>query len=285
MPSSPSNKPGALFVVATPIGNREDITLRAVRILGEVDIVAAEDTRHAGRFLSYHSIKANLVSYHEHNEKERTPGLIKRLHSGSSVALVSNAGTPLVSDPGYTLIKSAIDNDIPVIPVPGVSAAIAALSVAGLPTDSFVFVGFPPRKKQKRLSQLKHLANEEKTLVFYESPRRILTLLDEMLSIMGDRYGVLSREITKLHEEFIRGSLSEILHTLQERPSVKGECTLLVTGFQKEAVAVESIRKEIKKELEAPGSRLSDIAKKIAKKYGLSKKTVYDEPLKIKRDA
>lgn len=285
MPSNTSNKPGTLYVVATPIGNREDITLRAVRILGEVDIVAAEDTRHTGRFLSYHSIKANLVSYHEHNEKERTSSLIKRLHSGSSVALVSNAGTPSVSDPGYTLIKCAIDNGIPVIPVPGVSAAIAALSVAGLPTDSFVFVGFPPRKKQKRLSQLKRLANEEKTLVFYESPRRILTLLDEMISIMGDRYGVLSREMTKLHEEFIRGSLTEILHALKERPSVKGECTLLVTGFQEEAVAVESIRKEIKKELETPGSRLSDIAKIIAKKYGLSKKTVYDEALKLKRKA
>ncbi|MFC1516317.1 16S rRNA (cytidine(1402)-2'-O)-methyltransferase [Thermodesulfobacteriota bacterium] len=277
--------PAALYIVATPIGNREDITLRAIKILNEVDIVAAEDTRHTGRFLKYHNIKTSLVSYHEHNEAERTPGLIKQLRSGASIALVSKAGTPSVSDPGYTLIRSAIDNDIPIIPIPGASAAIAALSVAGLPTDAFVFVGFPARKKQKRLAQLKRLANEEKTIVFYQSPRRILTLLDEMISIMGDRYGVLSREMTKLHEEFIRGALTEIRRTLKERPSVKGECTLLVAGFQEEAVAVETLRKEIKKKLEIPGSRLSDIAKEVAKKHGLSKKMVYDEALKIKRKA
>ncbi|MBW1841402.1 MAG: 16S rRNA (cytidine(1402)-2'-O)-methyltransferase [Deltaproteobacteria bacterium] len=280
-----SSKPGALFVVATPIGNREDITLRALKILGDVDVVAAEDTRHTGRFLAYHNIKTKLISYHDHNEAERTPGLIKQLCAGASIALVSNAGTPSVSDPGYHLIHSAINSDIPIVPVPGVSAAITALSVAGLPTDAFVFVGFPAKKKQKRLTQLKRMANEEKTIVFYESPRRILTLLDEMISIMGDRYGVLSREMTKLHEEFIRGSLSEILHALKERPSVKGECTLLVAGFQEKAASVETIRKELKKELETPGSRLSDIAKEIAKKHGLSKKIVYDEALKIKRKA
>jgi 16S rRNA (cytidine1402-2'-O)-methyltransferase len=283
LPSNPDIQPGALYIVATPIGNREDITLRAIKILGGVDIVAAEDTRHTGRFLAYHNIRANLVSYHEHNEAERTPGLIRRLRSGASVALVSNAGTPSVSDPGYPLIKSAIESDIPVIPVPGVSAAVTALSVAGLPTDSFVFVGFPARKKQKRLAQLERLADEERTIVFYESPRRILTLLEEIVTIMGDRYGVLSREMTKLHEEFIRDFLSAILHTLKGRPSVKGECTLLVSGSQGEkSINMEIIRNELKEELEKPGGSLSDITKKVAKKHGLPKKAVYEEALKLK---
>jgi 16S rRNA (cytidine1402-2'-O)-methyltransferase len=286
LPSTSSNDPGILYVVSTPIGNMEDITLRAIRTLGEVDIVAAEDTRHTGRFLAHHNIKSDLVSYHEHNEAERTTGLIKRLKAGSSVALVSSAGTPSVSDPGYRLINTAIESGITVTPVPGVSAAIAALSVSGLPTDSFVFVGFPAKRKQKRLSQLKQLAKEKRTMVFYESPRRILTFIEEIVEIMGDRFGVLSREMTKLHEEFIRDFLSEILGNLRKRPSVKGECTLLVAGCQEEsAIAIETIRSEIHKCLERKESSLSDIVKKIAIKYGLSKNRIYDEALKIKRDA
>jgi len=283
LPSKPSSKTGALYVVATPIGNMEDVTLRAIRILGEVDIVAAEDTRHTGRFLAYHGIKNNLVSYHEHNEAKRTPSLIKRLKGGLSVALVSNAGTPSVSDPGYYLIKSAIESDIAVIPIPGVSAAITALSVAGLPTDSFVFVGFPERKKKRRLMQLKRLAREERTIVFYESPRRVLTFLEDIIHVMGDRYGVLSREMTKLHEEFVRDFLSEILRGLKERPAVKGECTLLVTGCKAESTAMETITNEIQKGLETTENRLSDIVKEVAKKYDLPKRKVYDEALKLKR--
>ena len=200
-------KTGKLYVVATPIGNKDDITLRALRVLGEVDFVAAEDTRHTGRFLAHHKIKSRLISYHEHNEAERTPDLIKKLMDGSSIAVVSNAGTPSVSDPGYRLVKTAIDSGIMVIPIPGVSATITALSAAGLPIDSFIFMGFPARKKGKRLKQLSGLANENKTIVFYESPRRILNLIEEIIIIMGDRYGVLSREMTKLHEEFLRGNL------------------------------------------------------------------------------
>jgi 16S rRNA (cytidine1402-2'-O)-methyltransferase len=262
----------------------EDITLRAIRVLGEVDIVAAEDTRHTGRFLAYHNIKNDLVSCHEHNEAERTQGLIKRLKGGSSVALVSSAGTPSVSDPGYRLIKTAIDSGITVTPVPGVSAAIAALSVAGLPTDSFVFVGFPAKRKQKRLSQLKQLAKEKRTIVFYESPRRILTFIEDIITIMGDRFAVLSREMTKRHEEFIRDFLSEIISNLRERPSIKGECTLLVAGRQEEtAIAIETIRSEIQECLERKEGSLSDITKKIAIKYGVSKNRIYDEALKLKR--
>lgn len=275
-----------LYVVATPIGNRDDITIRALNILGRVDLVAAENTRHTGRLLAHHNIKGNLISYHEHNEVKRTPELIHRLKTGSSVALVSNAGTPSVSDPGYRLVKEAIANNIKVIPVPGVSAAVTALSAAGLPTDSFIFVGFPAKKKAKRLKQLKELASENRTIIFYESPKRILTFLEEIIDAMGDRYGVLSREMTKLHEEFLRGFLSEIHYILNARPVVKGECTLLVMGCEEiKEVSLETVRNEINSELEKTGSRLSDIARAVAKKYGLPKNKVYDEALKLKRTA
>ena len=275
---------GALYVVATPIGNRDDITIRALNILGQVDLVAAEDTRHTGRLLAHHNIKCRMISFHEHNERERTPDLINRLKAGSSVALVSNAGTPSVSDPGYRLVKEAIDSDIRVIPIPGVSAAITALCVAGMPTDSFVFVGFPAKKKARRLNQLNDLAGEHRTIVFYESPRRISTFLEEIIDIMGDRYGVLAREMTKLHEEFIRGSLSEILSSLNARPAIKGECTLLVTGCEEnKEVSLKTVRTEIIKALEKKENRLSEIAKAVAEKHGLSKNKVYDEALKLKR--
>ncbi len=275
-----------LYVVATPIGNRDDITIRALNILGRVDLVAAENTRHTGRLLAHHNIKGNLISYHEHNEVKRTPELIHRLKTGSSVALVSNAGTPSVSDPGYRLVKEAIANNIKVIPVPGVSAAVTALSAAGLPTSSFIFVGFPAKKKAKRLKQLKELASEIRTIIFYESPKRILTFLEEIIDAMGDRYGVLSREMTKLHEEFLRGFLSEIHYILNARPVVKGECTLLVMGCEEnKEVSLETVRNEINSELEKTGSRLSDIARAVAKKYGLPKNKVYDEALKLKRTA
>ena len=284
MPSnSHIDETGALYVVATPIGNRDDITIRALNILGQVDLVAAEDTRHTGRLLAHHNIKCRMISFHEHNERERTPDLINRLKAGSSVALVSNAGTPSVSDPGYRLVKEAIDSDIRVIPIPGVSAAITALCVAGMPTDSFVFVGFPAKKKARRLNQLNDLAGEHRTIVFYESPRRISTFLEEIIDIMGDRYGVLAREMTKLHEEFIRGLLSEILSSLNARPAIKGECTLLVSGCEEnKEVSLKTVRTEIIKALEKKENRLSEIAKAVAEKHGLSKNKVYDEALKLK---
>ncbi|MBU4344279.1 MAG: 16S rRNA (cytidine(1402)-2'-O)-methyltransferase [Desulfobacteraceae bacterium] len=287
--NSPTNNPeqpgkkGDLYVIATPIGNMDDITLRALNIMGRVDLVAAEDTRHTLRLLSHHNIKRRLISYHEHNERERTKNLLDKLNSGLSVALVSNAGTPTVSDPGYQLIKAAIERDIRVIPIPGVSAAVTAISVSGMPTDSFVFVGFLARKKGKRLEQLRKLAFEQRTIIFYESPRRIQTLLEEIILNMGDRKGVLCREMTKLHEEFVRGNLSKILMSLKKRPSIKGECTLLVAGDEEnEDVSMEKVREEIKKRLASPKGGLSDIAKEIAKKYNLPKNIVYDEGLKIK---
>ncbi len=278
------NKTGDLYVVTTPIGNMEDITLRALKTLGQVDLVAAEDTRHTGRLLAYHDIKNNLISYHEHNEEARTPVLIHRLKTGSSVALVTNAGTPAVSDPGYRLVKAAIANDIRVIPIPGVSAVITAVSAAGLPTDSFIFAGFPARKKSKRIEQLKALAKENRTLIFYESPGRILTLMEEIINVMGDRYCVLCREMTKLHEEFLRGILSEIIDALRERPAVKGECTLLVKGCEENnEVSLDVVRAELIKGLAEHGSKLSEVSKTVAQKYGLPKNKVYEAALKLKR--
>ncbi len=198
---------------------------------------------------------------------------------------MSNAGTPTISDPGYQLIKTALKRSIRVVPIPGVSAAVTALSVSGLPTDSFVFVGFLAKKKGKRLEQLRKLAFEKRTIIFYESPRRIHTLLEEIILNIGDRNGVLGREMTKLHEEFVRGNLSDILNSLKKRSSIKGECTLLVAGYEEnEDVSREKVSKEIKKRLASAKGSLSDIAKETAKKYNLPKNRVYDEALKIKME-
>jgi 16S rRNA (cytidine1402-2'-O)-methyltransferase len=275
---------GKLYVVATPIGNRDDITLRALKILKVVDFVAAEDTRHTGRFLKHHEIKSKLISYHEHNEKERTPVLIERLKAGASVALVSNAGTPALSDPGYHLIKSAIESNIKVTPIPGVSAAIAALSVSGLPTDSFVFIGFPPKKKAKRLKLFDKLATGSRTLIFYESPRRILKLVEEIYSAMGDRPAVLSREMTKLHEEFTRDSLSQMLEQLQQGHEIKGECTLLVGGDKGYPDAsLESLMDELNQGLKKKDTTVSRLSKELARRYGIPKSVVYQKAVKIKK--
>ena len=281
--SSLSKKKGALYIVSTPIGNQEDVTLRALKILQDVDLIAAEDTRKTGKFLSHHGINNRLVSYHEHNEKKRAPELLGKLLGGTSIALVSNAGTPCVSDPGYRLVAAAIAHKISVIPVPGPSAAMAAMSASGLPTDSFVFIGFPPKKKGKRMQLFAELALESRALIFYESPRRILAFLEEIVSHFGDRPAVLAREMTKLHEEFIRGSVSEILENIKIRTEIKGECTLLVAGSEKEATAdLGLVRAEIKAALGNQKESVSQIARTIAKKYGLPKNEIYEMALKIR---
>jgi len=274
---------GILHVVATPIGNRDDITLRALDILQRVDLIAAEDTRKSGRFLAYHRIKNQLISYHEHNEAKRTPQLIEKLLAGTSIALITNAGTPSVSDPGFRLITAAIEHKIVVTPIPGVTAVTAAMSVSGLSTDSFIFVGFASKKKGKRIKFLKTLGAHSESLVFYESPRRISSLVQDIIACMGDRYAVLAREMTKLHEEFIRGKLSEILKTIKTRPSVKGECTMLVAGCEQlKEPNIEKIMNEIKTELENENGSLSEISRTIARKYGLPKKKIYDLALEIR---
>jgi len=257
--------------------------LRALDILREVDLIAAEDTRKSGSLLAHYQIKNRLISFHEHNEKKRTAELIGKLLGGMTIALVSNAGTPLVSDPGYRLIEAAIANKITVTPIPGVTAATAAMSVSGLPTDSFVFIGFAPKKKGKRLKFLTELSAELRPLIFYESPKRILSLMEEIISCMGDRNAMLAREMTKLHEEFVRGTVSQILKTIKARPSFKGECTLLVAGGEaSEQINSEIVKTEIKAALQNGQNGLSQIARAIAKKYGLPKNEVYDLALKIR---
>lgn len=274
---------GKLFVVATPIGNVEDITLRALRVLSEVDLVAAEDTRHTGKFLKYHKIDARLISCHEHNEEKRSDELIECLKEGQNIALVSNAGTPSVSDPGYRLIQKSILEGIPVIPVPGVSAAIAALSVSGLPTDSFVFIGFAPRKIGKRQNLFDNLSRETRTLIFYESPRRILNLVESLFENLGERRAVLAREITKLYEEFIRGNLSQIKNHIKLKGEIKGECTLIVEGLKSEMpISDDELLIKIRHAMDRPGEKLSEVVKEIAEISGISRKRVYDIALKLK---
>jgi 16S rRNA (cytidine1402-2'-O)-methyltransferase len=274
---------GCLYVVATPIGNLDDITLRAIKVLAQVDLIAAEDTRHTRQLLAAHHIATQLISFHEHNEQQRTPELIEKLQAGARLALVTDAGTPTVSDPGYRLVEAATRNAIPVVPLPGASAVVTALSAAGLPTDTFTFAGFPLRKKEKRLEQLRALAPLPHVVIFFQSPRRLSAFIRELLDIFGDRRAVLARELTKIHEEFIRGPLSQILMELEQRPAVKGECTLLVSGAAPTLPAEADIETVIKEAVKKQDQSLSDIAKGLAKELGVSRKEIYDRALAYKK--
>lgn len=229
-PEQKTMRQGVLYIIATPIGNLEDITLRALRILNEVDLIAAEDTRKAGILLNHYNIQKPLISYFDHNEKVRAVSLVRRLLEGKSIALISEAGTPIISDPGYRLITEAYAHGIKISPIPGPCAAIAALAVAGLPTHRFAFEGFLPPKSGKRKRMLASLATEERTLVFYESPHRIQHSIADMIEILGNRKAVVARELTKHYEEIVRGTLSEIAKQL-EGVSVRGEITLVVEGY------------------------------------------------------
>jgi 16S rRNA (cytidine1402-2'-O)-methyltransferase len=227
-PSSNLTK-GTLYIVSTPIGNREDITLRALRLLKEVDLIAAEDTRHTGLLLRHFGIQTPLTSYFEGNESRKKEFILSKLMQGERVALVSDAGTPGISDPGFRLIQTAAENRIAVVPVPGPSAVIAALSVSGLPTDAFLFKGFLPHKSKKREDWLKQLEGVRETLIFYESPHRLSETLSDIFEILGDREMVLTRELTKIYEEVLRGKVSEIQSQIGER-KLKGEITLVISG-------------------------------------------------------
>jgi 16S rRNA (cytidine1402-2'-O)-methyltransferase len=227
--------PGTLYVVSTPIGNLEDITLRALRILKEVDLIAAEDTRRTGLLLKHFGIEKPLTSYFEGNELKKREFILSRLREGSDVALVSDAGTPGISDPGFRLIRLAIEHKIAVVPIPGPSAAIAALSIAGLPTDAFFFKGFLPHKSKKRRDLLGDLAEVRETLLFYESPHRIFETLQDILEILGDREMVLARELTKAYEEVLRGTVSEIQKQIGVR-NLKGEITLVIAGKTRKGI-------------------------------------------------
>ena len=265
---------GKLYLVATPIGNLEDITYRAVRILKEVDLIACEDTRHTRGLLDHYGIDRPTISYHEHNESGRTPDLIERLKAGQSIAMVSDAGTPLISDPGYRLVNQALAEEIVVVPIPGPSAILAALTASGLPTDAFHFGGFLPPKTSQRRKALEAVRDFECSLVFYETPHRILEALEDVAAVLGERPIVLTRELTKLHEEFLRGTAAEVLARLRERPSIKGEMTLVigkpVAGDTSGIPIPEAVNTLI-----LGGMPRMDAMKTVARERGLSKREVY----------
>ncbi|MFN6482201.1 MULTISPECIES: 16S rRNA (cytidine(1402)-2'-O)-methyltransferase [unclassified Nostoc] len=275
-------KPGTLYVVGTPIGNLEDITFRAVRILQTVDIIAAEDTRHTGKLLQHFQVKTPQVSYHEHNRTSRIPELLDHLVNNKAIALVSDAGMPGISDPGYELVKACIEAGIPVVPIPGASAAITALSAAGLPTDRFVFEGFLPAKTQHRQEHLESLQTESRTLIFYESPHRLRDTLQDLAEVWGsDRQIVLARELTKLYEEFWRGTIAEaIAHYSQREP--QGEYTLVVAGIT--ATQPQLTEEELKAELKQlinQGISRSQASRQLAKFTSLPRRQLYQLALSI----
>ncbi len=268
---------GRLYIVATPIGNLEDITYRAVKTLKAVDAIAAEDTRHSLKLLSALGIQKPLISYWSENEKARSEEVINSLRAGFSIALISDAGTPGISDPGSVLIKKAIEEGIEIIPIPGPSAAIAALSVSGLPTEEFTFIGFLPSKSGQRLRRLEQLALEDRTLVFYEAPHRIFEMVEDLLAVFGDRQALVMREISKLHEQTFRGQLSGILSELAVS-TIAGEYVVAVAGMIKEAVSAEVALLEIRA-LMKKGVGRKEAVKRVADSYGLSKKELYDKSL------
>jgi 16S rRNA (cytidine1402-2'-O)-methyltransferase len=264
-----------LYLVSTPIGNLEDITLRALRILrDEVALIACEDTRQSQKLLERYQIRKPLLSYHEHNEVTRTLEILEALARGDSVALISDAGTPLVSDPGYRVVTAAIEKGFAVVPLPGASAALTALAASGLPTDHFRFIGFLPAKSVGRRKVLDGLARETATVIAYESPHRILDTLRAIAEALGERKIVLARELTKLHEEFLRGSAGSILQTLEQRGSVKGEITLVIGGGEEHS-NIEDPVEEIKRLQSEDGLNRMEAIKSVAKRMGLPKRQVY----------
>ena len=268
---------GKLYVVGTPIGNLEDITFRALRTLQEVDLIACEDTRRTQQLLNHFAIKTPTLSYHEHNEMTRAPELVIQLEQGSHIALVSDAGMPVISDPGHRLINLAVRHNIPVIPVPGASAFVAALAAAGLPVDKFRFLGFLPSKKLARRQALEELKGVSKTLVFYEAPHRVLDMLEDIRQILGDPPVVVAREVTKIHEEFLRGSASEVLVQLRKKP-VKGEITVLVGPHappEEKASSEASIREELQQVMAQQGLDERAALKVVSRRRGISRSAAY----------
>lgn len=266
---------GILYLISTPIGNLEDITLRALRVLrDEAAVIACEDTRQTQKLLQHFQIRKPLLSYHEHNEASRTEHILVVLERGESVALVSDAGTPLISDPGYRVVHEAVAKGYTVVPVPGASAALAALAASGLPTDQFRFIGFLPPKEGARRKVLQSLATETETVIAYESPHRILESLGDMTELFGERPLVLARELTKLHEEFLRGSARTVLEELKRRDSIKGEITLVI-GRAEAQPDIPDPRAEIERLQKESGFDRMEAIKSVAKQLGLPKREVY----------
>src|SRR5882724_1321593 len=272
--------PGKLYLVATPIGNLEDITLRALRILKEVDLIACEDTRHTRKLLTHFDIHKPLVSYHEHNEHTRSKELIQDLLGGKNIAIVSDAGTPGISDPGSSVISEAIDAGIEVIPIPGPSALITGLIASGLSTDAFQFAGFLPAKSSARRARLEELIDVRVTLIFYESPHRLRSMLDDLHQMFGDRKVVVARELTKLHEQFKRARLSDIASELNDEP-VRGEYVIIVEGAAAILkVPTGTIVDQVNALIQESGLTKKDAIKQVARLNGLPKSEVYQQVVK-----
>jgi 16S rRNA (cytidine1402-2'-O)-methyltransferase len=272
----------SLYLVATPIGNLEDITLRALRVLKEVDLIACEDTRQTLKLLSHYGIHTRTVSYHEHNEMTKAAELVVDLEGGAKIALVTDAGMPGISDPGFRLIALAIRHHVPVVPIPGASAFLAALVASGLPTDSFRFSGFLPAKSGQRRKLLESVKDSPRTQVFYEAPHRLLETLADVVEVLGnDRHVVVAREVTKLHEEFLRGRAREVLDQLKSRGEVKGEITLLIAKAEEGAAAsaaeTVSLAQRVREIMVAEKADEKEALKKVAKERGIGKSEAYRE--------
>jgi 16S rRNA (cytidine1402-2'-O)-methyltransferase len=270
---------GTLYLVATPIGNLEDITLRALRILKEADLIACEDTRYTARLLTRYDITTPRGSYHKFNEESRTQRLLQLLREGKTIALVSDSGTPLISDPGYALVSGCRKEGIPVIPVPGPSAAIAALAGSGFPSDSFYFAGFLPARGAPRRRRLEELAGIPSTLILYEAPHRLLDSLEDMTAILGTRRACIARELTKIHEEFLQGTLPEILDLLRARPRIQGEITLIIERGHATPAASEwpaSMKRHLEAEMKKSGLSRNEALKCVAKQRGISRRKAYN---------
>jgi 16S rRNA (cytidine1402-2'-O)-methyltransferase len=277
---------GTLYLVGTPIGNMEDITLRALRVLKAVDLIACEDTRHTMLLLDHYGIKKPTISYHEHNELTRAAELIVQLEQGESVAMVSDAGMPGVSDPGYRLIALAVRHHIKIVPVPGASAFLSALVASGLPTDSFRFSGFLPSKQGARRTLLEAVSDSPRTQIFYEAPHRIIEALQDVVELLGpDRHVVVAREVTKLHEEFLRGRAEDVLATLQKRGEVKGEITLLIgkiDPIDQAHPANKNVAQRVSELMKTESLDEKAALKQAAKEFGVSKSEAYRELQRVK---
>jgi 16S rRNA (cytidine1402-2'-O)-methyltransferase len=272
---------GTLYLVGTPIGNLEDITLRALQTLKDVDLIACEDTRQTIKLLNHYGIEKPTVSYHEHNELTRAPELIVHLENGDNIALVTDAGTPGVSDPGYRLVTLAVRHHIRVVPIPGASAFLSALIASGLPTDSFRFSGFLPAKAGARRTALEAIRNSPRTQIFYEAPHRIAEALRDIVEILGpERHIVVAREVTKLHEEFLRGRADGLLEQLEQRGDIKGEITLLIGKAEEMPQAqrpVQHIAQRVRELMRSAELEEKAALKQAAREFGLSKSEAYRE--------
>jgi len=277
--------PGTLYLVATPIGNLADITHRALQILSDVDLIACEDTRHTHKLLAHYNITTKTISYHEHNEQQRTANLIERLKLGTSIAVVSDAGTPSISDPGFRLVRAAIENEITVVPVPGPSALVTALIAAGLPTDEFFFAGFLPSRTSARRARLNELQSVPGTLIFYEAPHRLAETLKDAYEILGEREAVVARELTKLHEEIRRGRLSKLTADFADRrQDLRGEIVVLIDRTVIGITIKEASVAALVDQFEQEGLDHRAALKKAARELGLSRAAAYRKLLSERSD-